>query len=307
MFEPIKYKNLDPDADDARKAEETEFYTLHLDCQILAEWFEALAKNPPPWYPAGAQLDDWNINDRITELETRPDLRLGYMLKGFAETMPHKTTRAMTSAVQASFLNRIRENDERLAVDQIRMFSYEAQMPHTNRAERFDKLVARINWKDDSPPTKAFITMVIASCMNEERQYFRQGIAKTFHEPPLTNLSLLESIPMDDYIRAIDEKKVIEIMHLLRKRQARHECLTPEQELEIVTIEWLVKQLPTASFRPVFNAIREKLRFSESSEPEEKPAENKAADEATVEEDDSPESQDIFARLAAKGDSPKVP
>lgn len=307
MFEPIQYKNQDPDADDAHKAEETEFYALHLDCQILAEWFEALAENPPPWYPAETQLQDWSIVERMYELRDRPDLRLYYMLKGFAERLPPITTRAWSIDTQSDHLNQIREHGERHAPDQIRMFDYKSQMPHTNLAKRYDQLVARIDWSDDSPSTKAFIALVIQSCMNQERQYLRQGIVKTFHEPPLTNLSLLGSIPMGDYIRAIDEKKVIEIMHLLRKRQAKNECLTPEQELEIVSIEWLVKQLPTASFRPVFNAIREKLRFSESSEPEEKPAEDKPMDEATVEEDNSPESQDIFARLAAKGDSPKVP
>lgn len=307
QFAPIQYKNQDPEADEARKAEEVAFFTLQLDCQILAEWFKALAENPPPWYPAETQLQDWPIDDRITELETRPDLRLGYMLKGYAEGLPQKTTRAMTSVDQASCLNKIRAHGERHAVDQIRMFDYASQMPHTDRARRYDQLVARIDWSDNSPPTKAFITMVITSCMNEERQYLRQGIVKTFHDPPLTNLSLLGSIPMDDYIRAIDEKKVIEIMHLLRKRQAKNECLTPEQELEIVSIKWLVKQLPTSSFRPVFNTIREKLQFTEPSKPEEKPVEDKPAGEATVEEDNSPESQDIFARLAAKGDSPKVP
>ncbi len=315
MFEPIQYKSQDPEDDDAHKAEEAEFYTLHLDCQILAEWFEALAENPPPWYPAETQLQDWSIVERMHELRSRPDLRLNYMLKGFAESLPTKTTRAWSIDTQSDNLNQIRENGERHAVDQVRMFDYKSQMPHTDRVVRFNKLVARINWSDDTPPTKAFIAMVIASCMNVERRYTKENGAGAFHEPPLTHLGLLDSIPMQDYLRAIGEDKVIAIMNQHRKCQALDKKpLSPEKELvEIVTIEWLVNQLPTLSFRPVFGTIHERIGFSIPSKPEEKPAEEKAQDDAWT--DQKPADQgspapapDVFDVLATKGkgESPKA-
>jgi hypothetical protein len=270
MFEPIKYENRDPNPefDDDRKKEADKFYELHLECQILAEWFDALAANPPPWYPAETQLQDWAIVERMHELKDRPDLRLDYMLKGFAESLPIKTTRAWPIDTQSDNLNQIRENGERHAVDQVRMFDYKSQMSHTDRVVRFNKLVARINWGDDSPPTKAFIAMVLQSGMQIERKYTEESGRITFHKPPLTYLGLLESIPMKDYLEAIGQDKVIAIFMALRKCQSKDKCLSPEQEIEIVSIEWLVNHLPTASFRPVFDTIRRELGFPELKKPE---------------------------------------
>lgn len=307
QFAPIQYKNQDPEADEARKVEEVEFFTLQLDCQILAEWFKALAENPPPWYPAQAQLLDWPIDERISELEGRPDLRLDYMLKGYAEGLPQKTTRAMSSADQASWLNKIRANGEKHAVDQIRMFDYASQMPHTDRATRFHQLVARIDWDDNSQPTKAFLAAVIKSCLEVERKYEDESGAIKFHMPPIDHLSLLRSIKAIDYVSLISREELAEIMTQRLEFLSRKKTFEAEDELRIVSVENLLKQLPTASFMKIFNTIREKLQFPESSESEEKPAEDKATDEAKAEETRTP-APDVFEVLATKGkgDSPKA-
>lgn len=304
MFEPITYQNKDPspEFDDDRKKEADKFYELHLDCQILAEWFTALAENPPPWYPAEAQLNDWSTKERLDEAADRPDLRLQYMFEGITANIPAVAFRDMPPALQADLLDRIRRSGAKMAVDQIRMFDASSLMVHTDRAKRYDQLVARIDWKDDSPPTKAFIAMVLQSSMHIERQYTEESGRITFHKPPLTYLGLLESIPMKDYLEAIGQDKVIAIFMALRKHQSHDKCLPPDEEIGIVSIEWLCEKLPTSSFLPVFKTVRNTLGFPELKKPEPAKTEEAKLDEPLAVGWQAPAAGES---KPGEGDSPK--
>ncbi|MDD5437618.1 MAG: hypothetical protein PHC70_00530 [Patescibacteria group bacterium] len=302
MFEPIIYKNKDPkpEFDDARKAEAAKFYELHLDCQIMAEWFKALAESPPPWYPAEAQLEDWCIKERLGEAGDRPDLRLKYMLEGISADLPVVAFRDMPADLQANLLDRIRLSSAKLAVDQIRMFDASSLMVHTDRAKRYDQLVGRIDWNDNSPATKAFLATVITSCLELERHYEDDNGATKFHERPINPLRLLQSINALDYVKLIKPELLAEVMIQRLDYFARKKTFEPDDDIRIIPIESMLEGLPSSSFKKIFDTIREQLGF-----PERKKAEGELKlDEPLAEGWQAPAGEEP---KPGEGDSPKAP
>lgn len=256
MFEPVKYKVSAPDAseeatDSARDKQQREYQLATLDSLVLAEIYEQLAKNPPPWYTAEMQLADWPISERFAELEERPDLRLGYMLKGVTEGLPKISTRKKKPATQAEWLDEVRESGEKSALDQIRMFDYHAQMPHTDRAKRVQKLWGRIDWNDDSPASKEFYVALIKSGLQKDRKFTQEGKERT-HSPAMTCHQILTDISPMAFVHHISEEKRAASMTKRLAYEAKGKFLPAEEELlEIVTIESFCLQMPSVEEKPI--------------------------------------------------------
>ncbi|MHB8830962.1 MAG: hypothetical protein ACYC44_02520 [Patescibacteria group bacterium] len=309
---------MNPEFDDSRRVEASKFYERSLVCQLLAEWFAALAADPPPWYPAEEQLKDWSLNERLKEAGDRPDLRLKYMLEGISANLPEIAFRDMPPELQANLLDRVRLSGVKKAIDQVRMFETPPLMVHTDRAQRYEQLVARINWNDDSQQTKAFLATVITSCLELERHYEDENGATKFHERPINPLRLLQSINALDYVKLIKPELLAEVMTQRLDYFARKKPFEPEDDLRLIPVESMLERLPSSSFRKIFDTIREKLGFPEVKKVEEAkvdepPAEDKVADEAWTDQkpaDQGPPATepDPFDVLAAKGkgESPKA-
>lgn len=302
MFEPIIYKNKDPkpEFDDARKAEAAKFYELHLDCQIMAEWFKALAESPPPWYPAEEQLKDWSLEERLKEAFDRPDLRGKYVLEGLSSNLSDIAFRDMPPELQARMLDSVRVSGVKKAFDQIGMFDIASLMIHTNRSRRYDQLVARIDWNDNSAATKAFLATVITSCLELERHYEDENGTTKFHERPINPLRLLQSINALDYVKLIKPELLAEVMTQRLDYVARKKPFEPEDDLRIIPVESMLEGLPSSSFRKIFDAtIREQLGFPDPKKAEEPKLDEPLADGWQAPAGEEPKPGEV--------DSPKAP
>lgn len=271
MFVPVTYPQ---DATDEQlQAQEQQFFATTLDCQILAEVWEALASQPPLWCSPEVQLQDWSIAERMQELARRPDVRLTIMLKGVAAGLPPKTTRAMPPQFQADFLDQVRQNGEKSAGEQIGHFGYATLMIHTDRVKRVHQLLLRLNWEDDTPATKSLIATLISSALATDREYHESGQDKT-HTPPITAHDLLSALNPLDYVTHVSREELAEIMRRRLEYEIKHQPHPAEEELEFITVDGLCRQMPTKCLRPAVELIFDRLGYPKPETASQAPADN---------------------------------
>lgn len=277
MVAPLVHKK--PNAtDEDLEAEATDELGSNPVRQVMSELFVTARKLDLAWWTPKACLTIYTVDERLKDLDARPDLRVQF-LDALVPGMPAKMARRMSPEKQALFINEALLEDiphakveGAYAPDLLALYG------------KIDRLYFQIcdafPWEENTPPHKELIKSFLQSLLNAVREW--KGKKLTPVLKPHDVLTAIDSEVWETHVRK-DVRVKIRDAWLKLEATTPGKPHTAAMTLEIVTIDGL-DDIPVECLKPLFDLAGKKMGFARP-EPvltDDKPDDNKSTEAAPV-------------------------
>ncbi|MBX2800140.1 MAG: hypothetical protein KTR31_20850 [Myxococcales bacterium] len=215
---------------------------------LLLELLAYLEENPRDWWEPGLTRASWGTLDRLEALRAQPELRarITHDLTGLALG----AAMGADPVLQADLVDRVVESGEVSLADWEAAFPRELLVVEGPRSALWQEFRTRYPWESPSSEDRTLLVWLL------ERLLEPRGEDETAIMTPLYVRSAID-------VRVWQEKIPIDIRVQVDGQRLRRELegkpFTCRDELAVVRLERMVKHIPVAQVKGVFDALERVL------------------------------------------------